>query len=377
MNINYERHYVSKLFGDLPHEALESLKTDIAYNGIIKKVIVTMDGKIIDGWHRYTVATKLGIDSQLKFTNFSCDDLDASELCDLVLTSNFVSREYLSTSQKSAIAVEVNDWFIEHTAMSSRSYRLLSQSINLSATYIGQATKLRSESPNLFKQVINGDLALYAANRMSNGKKPNTTSVGNYIPEDFKPYGTHVVYAIETCDYGLHNGILVPCIAFGHSTTVSFKSRAVVYVYKRFRSGNLRGILVFPSKKSALDFEKLVYTRFSHLSGDSKEVVMYTDDVRDYVASNFDDPSIIIGNRSLRDYVTSKLDPIKKLKVSNKWDSLPSKVSQIKRAIEEARGICMRDEFDSSFDDAIEVLVKARRISVKDGMLIKIGTEPF
>lgn len=55
-----ERHPLSEVFGDMPVDQFEELKADIKKNGLLD-AITLHEGKVLDGWHRYTAAMDLGL----------------------------------------------------------------------------------------------------------------------------------------------------------------------------------------------------------------------------------------------------------------------------------------------------------------------------
>ena len=102
-NVNYERHEESSLFGSIPEEELESLKSSIKSNGVIDNEILVFEGKIIDGWHRYSIAKELGILDVLEFIEV---DSEASQIS---FTKN-MNRRHLTASQRGMIVVERHNW---------------------------------------------------------------------------------------------------------------------------------------------------------------------------------------------------------------------------------------------------------------------------
>lgn len=54
-----QRHPLSLHFGDMPEDQLKELQADIKANGL-KESIVTYEGMVLDGWHRYLCLCALG-----------------------------------------------------------------------------------------------------------------------------------------------------------------------------------------------------------------------------------------------------------------------------------------------------------------------------
>ena len=65
MDQNLERHPLSAVWGDMETEDYNKLEEDIEKYGI-HQPIITHEGKIIDGWHRYRAARKLQIDAVMQ-----------------------------------------------------------------------------------------------------------------------------------------------------------------------------------------------------------------------------------------------------------------------------------------------------------------------
>ena len=61
---------------ELPPEQLDSLRADIAANGVLVPVVVDQHGRILDGNHRAAIALDLGIDYPT-VTVAVTDDADA------------------------------------------------------------------------------------------------------------------------------------------------------------------------------------------------------------------------------------------------------------------------------------------------------------
>ena len=68
-----KRHDLSGLFGDMPKDDFAKLTEDIKRHGL-QHPIVTWQGKILDGWHRYNACKSAGIEP--KFVEFSGNSIE-------------------------------------------------------------------------------------------------------------------------------------------------------------------------------------------------------------------------------------------------------------------------------------------------------------
>ena len=102
--MNYERHHLSAIFGDIPTEEFNALQADIDKNGFTDHVIITYEGKILDGWHRYKIAKKVDRLEELVFKPLTV--FDPSKY---VMSKN-LHRRHLTESQRAQIVVEAHQW---------------------------------------------------------------------------------------------------------------------------------------------------------------------------------------------------------------------------------------------------------------------------
>ena len=102
--MNYERHHLSAIFGDIPTEEFNALQADIDKNGFTDHVIITYEAKILDGWHRYKIAKKVDRLEELVFK-----PLTVFKPSEYVISKN-LHRRHLTASQRSQIVVEAHEW---------------------------------------------------------------------------------------------------------------------------------------------------------------------------------------------------------------------------------------------------------------------------
>ena len=104
--IQMERHILSAIFGDLSETEYFELLKDIEEHGIKNKDIITYEGQILDGWHRYRAAEELGIVDHLNFVV-----LAEGESASSYVVSQNLYRRHLTASQRAQLVVEANEWY--------------------------------------------------------------------------------------------------------------------------------------------------------------------------------------------------------------------------------------------------------------------------
>ena len=126
--MNYERHHLSAIFGDIPADEFNALQADIDKNGFTDHVIITYEGKILDGWHRYKIAKKVDRLEELVFKPLAI--LKPSEY---VMSKN-LHRRHLTESQRAQIVVEAHGWETGGGDRKSEKYKTTSQSCEVIKT---------------------------------------------------------------------------------------------------------------------------------------------------------------------------------------------------------------------------------------------------
>jgi hypothetical protein len=99
----YEQHPLSAAFPAMSDEELQNLKGSIDVIGV-QNPIVIYEGKIIDGWHRYKVATELGLPCPAVHL---AEDIDPQ---DFVLANN-KARRHLTIGQIAMAYTKVYQWY--------------------------------------------------------------------------------------------------------------------------------------------------------------------------------------------------------------------------------------------------------------------------
>ena len=99
--MEYERHELSKLFGDMPEEDFTALKRSIEADGLLKPIDL-LDDKILDGWHRYRAC--LDVNVEPSFTQIETDDPAG-----YVIAMNAL-RRHMTPSQRAIVIVRAREW---------------------------------------------------------------------------------------------------------------------------------------------------------------------------------------------------------------------------------------------------------------------------
>ena len=103
-----ERHELSSVFGDMPDDDYRSLLESIQKDGFMDPKIKFLDGKVLDGWHRYRAGKELNFLRKLKFQQW--DEKDNGDPQAFVLARN-IERRHLNASQRAQIVVTFNERF--------------------------------------------------------------------------------------------------------------------------------------------------------------------------------------------------------------------------------------------------------------------------
>ena len=96
-----KRHPLSAAFPDMPEDEFAALVEDIRQNGLLQPV-VTHDGMVLDGWHRYRASLDAGVVPE--FAKF-----DGADPVAFVLSLN-MHRRHLNATQRSAAVVACRSW---------------------------------------------------------------------------------------------------------------------------------------------------------------------------------------------------------------------------------------------------------------------------
>ena len=103
-----KRHELSSVFGDMPETDFENLVKSVEQDGFMDPLIRVLDGKVLDGWHRYQAALSLNLVRKLMFMNW--DDEEDGGAIAFVAARN-LERRHLTPSQRGQIVVFLNERF--------------------------------------------------------------------------------------------------------------------------------------------------------------------------------------------------------------------------------------------------------------------------
>ena len=95
------RHPLSALWGDMPEDQYREFVAGIEKRHI-RQMIMTLDGKILDGWHRYKACLELGIEPF--YAKYTGDDPSG-----YVISQN-AHRRHLTPGQRAACIVACHEW---------------------------------------------------------------------------------------------------------------------------------------------------------------------------------------------------------------------------------------------------------------------------
>lgn len=96
-----KQHPLSRAFPAMSDADFRALVEDIATNGQHEPV-VTLDGMVLDGWHRYCATQEAGVEAE-------CVPYDGDDPQAFVLGAN-MHRRHLTASQRAAAIVAVSEW---------------------------------------------------------------------------------------------------------------------------------------------------------------------------------------------------------------------------------------------------------------------------
>lgn len=186
-----KRHDLSGLFGDMPKDDFAKLTDDIKRHGL-QHPIVTWQGNVLDGWHRYRACQEAGIEP--RFVEFSGKDKEALRF---VMQENSL-RRHLNEAQRIRISKQVIDWHTHRAVLGQNQHPLEGESTDsTSATElakvagVGRASVIRhnaieQKAPALLPAVERGDIGLQTAERVANTYEPEV--IAKATPAEIKGF---------------------------------------------------------------------------------------------------------------------------------------------------------------------------------------------
>ena len=103
-----KRHELSSVFGDMPETDFENLVKSVEQDGFMDSLIRVLDGKVLDGWHRYRAAVSLNLVRKLMFMHW---DAEKEGKAVAFVAARNIERRHLSASQRAQIVVSLNERF--------------------------------------------------------------------------------------------------------------------------------------------------------------------------------------------------------------------------------------------------------------------------
>lgn len=104
--VTLERHELSSMFGDMPEDERLEMQEDIRANGL-REPIVLLDGKILDGWHRYLCLCALGKPLS-KYNSYEFDPVeDKCDATTYVHSRNLFRRQLTADERVRIVAMQM------------------------------------------------------------------------------------------------------------------------------------------------------------------------------------------------------------------------------------------------------------------------------
>lgn len=103
MHKDWKRHPLSEVWGDMPEDEFRELVEDVREHGVHEPIMLHVDGRVLDGWHRY----KAAIESGRNPPNLV---LPASEDAKAYVISKNLRRRHLTAAQRATRVARVHDW---------------------------------------------------------------------------------------------------------------------------------------------------------------------------------------------------------------------------------------------------------------------------
>ena len=150
----------ARIVPEMNDEEFRGLVEDVRQHGILEPLLVTLDGQIIDGRHRWRAAQEIGlVVVPVRF----CPPLSESDLVALVV-SLAAQRRHLTPSQRAAlVAMAVHAARIkeETTDGPAPDRKALAAAAGVSERTMQDALSVAREDPEALAPVVSGERALY------------------------------------------------------------------------------------------------------------------------------------------------------------------------------------------------------------------------
>lgn len=173
-------HPVANIFPLLQGEEYESLKSDIAKNGLIEPIWLHPDGRIVDGRNRWRACVETNTNAKFETWN------GQGSLIEFVISLN-LHRRHLDSSQCAAIALDVLPMLedearerqrlaggdrksedyqksvsqkIDEAISQPKSTQQAAQLFQTNRQYVSDAKRIKEQAPIIFEQIKNGNLTI-------------------------------------------------------------------------------------------------------------------------------------------------------------------------------------------------------------------------
>jgi ParB-like chromosome segregation protein Spo0J len=152
-----EIHELAEAFPPMDEEAFAALVEDIRLNGLMSRITVTEDGKIIDGRNRYRACLIAGEEPQ--FEVYKAESRE--DLVGFVISRNF-HRRHLSESQRAMVAARM--------VREGVTIQLASTRLNVSRETVRKASDvIEKAAPNVVSMVDRGKTSVHRAHQVVKG----------------------------------------------------------------------------------------------------------------------------------------------------------------------------------------------------------------
>jgi ParB-like chromosome segregation protein Spo0J len=153
-----EVHELAEAFPPMDEEAFAALVEDIRQNGLLTRITMTEDGKILDGRNRYRAC--LAADVEPKYEVYHGDGT-REDLVGFVISRNF-HRRHLTESQRAMVAARM--------VREGVTVLLASSQLNVSRETVRKASDvLESAAPNVVSMVDRGKTSVHRAHQVVKG----------------------------------------------------------------------------------------------------------------------------------------------------------------------------------------------------------------
>ena len=185
VKVTLERHPLSAVFGDMSTEEMVDLKDSIVQNGLLDSKIYLYEGKILDGWHRYTVAPEAGYENHLEMVEYRGDNPIS-----FVMGRN-VARRHLSASQRASIVLSACEWHSagrpadDGEAMTAKE---MAAAAGVSVKMIQRAKSVLESNPEKRQEMVDGTTT---ASKELNRAKVRGRFVKNLVETEVTNYANY------------------------------------------------------------------------------------------------------------------------------------------------------------------------------------------